>query len=126
MENMRLTGILEILRDCYKPREHGWMWMLAQPPGADHGVMQEITGERIDNESIVGFVVDLAPRLGDVEMLVAVCRRDGRPTEADRELWRALRDHLDGTDARLIDMVVFNGDGLWSMREEDARSNAVA
>jgi len=40
-------------------------------------------------------------------LLLALCRREGRPTEADREMWRTLR-------------VVFNRDEAWSMRAEDS------
>jgi len=40
---------------------------------------------------------------------LALCRREGRPNEADRELWRGVRDRV--SVALLIDMVVFNDRG---------------
>jgi hypothetical protein len=126
METNRDNEIIDILRKHFHPDEEGWLWLAIRPVGAERGVLSQIEGERPDAHAVIQGFTEIFASLGRVEIVIVICRAGGRPFEADRELWRALRSRFDGTETRLVDAVVFNRESTWSMREEDARTNAVA
>jgi hypothetical protein len=126
MERNRTSELLGILQQHYNPREEGWMWVAVRPPYAERGALNQVEGEPLDPVTMVRSWSEILSSLGPVEVFIAICRRGGRPHEADRHFWRGMRNRFDGTETVLIDLVAFNHDEAWSMREEDAQSNAVA
>ena len=120
MTSARNAELLEILQQHFNPREDGWIWLALYVDGRDGGLVNQIEGEYEDvDESAAGLAHIINADLAD-EAHLALCRPEGRPTERDRELWRAVRART--TPSRLTDMVVFNRTQLWSMRAEDAEA----
>lgn len=122
MTNARIDQLLTILQDHFDPREEGWLWLALFREDDGEGVVNEFTGEYADVEATgraLSLVINgLVERCEVERAYLALCRYDGRPREADRELWRILR-HEVPADV-LLDLVVFNRDSAWSMRAEDA------
>ncbi|MDQ1688937.1 MAG: hypothetical protein QOK42_1912 [Frankiaceae bacterium] len=115
--------LLAILQEHYKPREEGWLWVALLRDGEEGGVLLEIARDGTDLRQLVPQLVQIVGECGVERCLFALCRGEGRPTEADREVWRKLRHEMaDG----LLDLVVFNDQRLWSMRREDADAAAAA
>lgn len=115
--------LLAILQQYFNPREEGWLWV-AFYDDDQPGVVEQIEG---DYEDVAATVTGLSQVINGVSFEhahLAVCRREGRPTEADRELWRGLREAVDA--ARLVDLVVFNDRDAWSMRDEDRQAQRAA
>jgi hypothetical protein len=116
--------LLAILQRFFNPREEGWLWLATYVDGRDGGVVNQIEGAYDDAaESARGLARVINDRRID-RAYVALCRGEGRPTEADRELWRELRRLVSAES--LVDMVVFNRREAWSMRAEDAASRVVS
>jgi hypothetical protein len=120
MANSRIATLLAILQDHFNPREEGWMWVAHFiDDDEESGVVNQIEGE-------YGEPLSMADGLAGVingshtQACLLLCRRSARPTEADRELWRRLRDLVSAE--LLVDLVVFDRRGTWSMRDEDARA----
>ena len=117
MTHSRAAELLAILQDHFNPREEGWLWLATFFDGDEKGVVNEIEGAYPDPIVTAHALASIVNECGAVAYL-ALCRWDGRPTEADRELWRDLRRQA--SPELLLDMVVFNDTGAWSMRDEDA------
>ena len=118
MPMSRTDEFLAILQSCYNPREEGWLWLATYRDDSDQGVVAQVEGHYEDAPATARSLALIVNEVPADRSYLALCRRDGRPTETDRELWRDLR-RLAEPD-RLIDMVVFNQSDSWSMREEDA------
>jgi hypothetical protein len=110
--------LLAILQDHFTSREDGWIWHATYIDGSEHGVVNQIEGAYDEPIEFAGALSEIINGLDSFRSYLALCRPEGRPTEADRTLWRELR-RLANPDA-LVDLVVFNADDVWSMREEDA------
>lgn len=114
-------SLLTVLQDHFSRREEGWVWLATFAEG--RGVVNQVEGafdEPVEAAEALAFIVNgLTETLRDLRVHIALCRAEGRPTEADRRMWRELR-HRISPDV-LIDMVIFNRDRLWSMRDEDRR-----
>jgi len=124
MTASRTDELLTILQDFYEVREEGWLWLALYDEDSEHGVVQEITGDYGEPISMSNLMAEAINRIEPVRAFLAVCRSDGRPTEADREFWRNIRRLVDAS--RLTDMVVFNRRTSWSMRAEDAAAGDYA
>jgi hypothetical protein len=127
MSESRRSELVRIHQRFFDPTEDGWLWMaLEQPDLDDGGVLNRFEGERLDVASTVDGLVTVLGHFDGLEVFFMVCRRRGQPHEEDRELWRGLRHHLDGSTNALVDLVVFGADSAYSMRAEDAGRDAVA
>ena len=124
MTTSRTDELLEILQHHFKPQEEGWMWMAFYADDSDGGVVNEITGEYEDPIVAADGLAHIMNEIDPDRVLLALCRSDARPTEADRRLWRRLRGLVDAT--KLADMVMFNRRAQWSMRAEDAAATKPA
>lgn len=124
MTTHRTDQLLTILQECFNPREDGWLWLASYVDDQEGGVVAQFEGAyehpAATGRGLARIVTDSAAD----RCYVALCRREGRPRESDREMWRLLRDRTDAN--QLIDMVVFNRETAWSMREEDATAAAAA
>ena len=123
MSTSRTDELLAILQRCYNPREEGWLWLATFRDDSDQGVVDQFEGQYEDAPATAAVLAKIINEVGADHSYVAhsylaLCRREGRPAEMDREMWRDLR-RLAEPDL-LIDMVVFNRRGSWSMRAEDA------
>ena len=116
MTASRTDSLLAILQNHYNPREEGWLWMASFLGDDDKGVVNQFEGSYEDPVRTAAGLAEVINGLGVLAYL-ALCRFEGRPREADREMWRALRDQA--SPDLLIDMVVFDKDRAWSMRAED-------
>ena len=127
MDETRRENITQILVDHFSPREEGWMWMALEFDGRDEGLLNQIEGEftEIGPEGRHHFVHALAEVAPD-DVLFLLCRAEGVPREFDREFWRDARDAFAGSSVNIVDMVVFNGEHTYSMRDEDAGRYAAA
>lgn len=122
MTTHRTDQLLTILQEFFNPREEGWLWLATYLEGQDGGVVMQFEGAYEDTVATArGLSLVVADGPADSYYLT-LCRREGRPRESDRELWRALRANTEPD--RLIDMVVFNRESAWSMRGEDAAAAA--
>ncbi|HEY4631121.1 MAG TPA: hypothetical protein VIG96_07465 [Blastococcus sp.] len=110
--------LLSILQKFFNPREEGWLWLASYVGDDPRGVVSQVEGAYEDVEVTGRSLARIINEVGADRYWLALCRREGCPTESDREVWRLVRD-LVSADA-LTDMVVFNRDRAWSMREEDA------
>jgi hypothetical protein len=116
MTRSRAEDLLGILQEHFNPREEGWMW-LATYPESGTGVVEQFEGPYDDPPATAhGLGHTINERGADLAFL-ALCRQEGRPTEADRALWRNLR--VLASPEKLVDLVVFNKHHAWSMRRED-------
>lgn len=113
-----IQQLLGILHDHFTSKEEGWLWFATFTDDAEGGVVQEIEGEYEDIDRTTDTLASIANSDLIDRTWLALCRAEGRPTESDREFWRALRGKVAG--GSLVDMVVFNHSDVWSMREEDA------
>jgi hypothetical protein len=116
--------LLPILQDCYKPRESGWLWVAFYREGDENGIVEEITGEYGDPDLMSAALAEIINGVTPDRAWLALCRPDGCPREADRAFWRRLRDLVEAE--RLVDMVIFNRQSVWSMREEDSAATGLA
>ena len=116
MTTSRADKLLTILQDHYNPREEGWLWLATFFDGDDKGVVKQIEGEYPDPVQTGEALAHIINEVG-AQAYLALCRFEGRPREADRELWRVLR--RGASPELLMDMVVFDSDRTWSMRAED-------
>jgi hypothetical protein len=116
--------LLEILQRCFNPLEDGWIWYAFYVDDRAGGVVSQIEGDYGDPELTADSLAKIAAEVRPDRVFLALCRREGRPTEDDRRLWRHLRQQID--PAMLRDMVVFNGERTWSMRAEDAAARPLA
>ncbi|MBV9293725.1 MAG: hypothetical protein JO222_14890 [Frankiales bacterium] len=114
----RTEKLLAILQEHFNPREKGWIWLALYADGDDRGVVNQIEGEFGDPLEAAQALARIVNEIRPDHAYVALCRREGRPREVDRELWRELRRRV--ADERLFDMVVFSDRHAWSMRAEDA------
>src|SRR3954454_15816749 len=114
----RDVELLSILQKFFNPREEGWLWLASYVGDDPRGVVSQVEGAYEDVEAAGRSLARIINEVGADRFWIALCRREGCPTESDRELWRLVRD-LVSADA-LTDMVVFNRRRAWSMREEDA------
>lgn len=122
MTTPTIDFLIETLQLHFKPREEGWAWLALHDD--DHpGVVSEITGEYEGAVETAAALANIITGVGAVHAFLALCRASGRPTEADRRLWRHLREHV-ASDV-LVDMVVFNDSAVWSMRAEDSTSHSI-
>src|SRR3954453_558786 len=110
--------LLSILQKFFNPREEGWLWLASYVGDDPRGVVSQVEGAYEDVEVTGRSLARIINEVGADRYWLALCRREGCPTESDREVWRLVRD-LVSADA-LTDMVMFNRDRAWSMREEDA------
>jgi hypothetical protein len=122
MTTSRPAKLLGILQRFFNAREEAWIWLAMYDDDREEGVVSVFEGEYEDPARTASGLAYVINELPVDHAYVALCRTEGRPTEADRELWRGLRSQL--KDATLVDMVVFNRDAAWSMRAEDAAAAA--
>jgi hypothetical protein len=115
--------LLPILQEFYKPRESGWLWVAFYRDGDEAGIVEEITGD-YGEPSFAEPLAELINGVTPDRAWLALCRPDGRPHESDREFWRRLRELVDAH--RLVDMVIFNRQSIWSMRDEDSAAKDLA
>jgi hypothetical protein len=118
MRTSRTEELLGILQLHFNPREEGWLWVALYADDREGGVVNQVEGEyegAHETAQGLGYIIN---GVGPDEAWLALCRNEGRPREADRELWRELRALV--APDRLLDMVVFNERDVWSMRAEDA------
>ena len=108
--------MLSILQEHYQRREEGWLWLATFFVDVERGVVNEFAGAYEDPIVTAQALAHIINGLG-ASAYLALCRFEGQPREADRELWRELRGQA--SPELLIDMVVFNKDRAWSMRAED-------
>ena len=118
MTTARTDELLTILQAHFNPREEGWLWVAMYADDSDGGLVNQIEGEYDDPRETARALGRILNEVRPDHAYLALCRREGRPREADRELWRELRALVDPD--RLIDVVVFNRRHTWSMRAEDA------
>ena len=109
--------LLRILQECFNPREEGWLWLATYSDGVEGGVVGQFEGAYEDVSATAKGLALVINGCGADRAHLSLCRQEGRPTEADRRLWRELRAQV--APERLTDMVVFNGRAIWSMRGED-------
>lgn len=118
MTAARIDELLGILQQFFNPREEGWLWLAFYADDATGGLLNQIEGQYEEPVATAQSLAYLINNIGPDRAHLALCRWDGRPTEADRELWREL-DRLVSSET-LIDMIVFNAELRWSMRADDA------
>jgi hypothetical protein len=118
MSTSRTDELLTILQNCYNPREEGWLWLATYRDDMDQGVVAQVEGHYEDPPATAKGLATIINEASVDHCYLALCRREGRPAEMDREMWRDLRALAE--PGRLIDMVVFNHRESWSMRQEDA------
>lgn len=73
------------------------------------------------------YLVGLVADVGAPAAVVTVTRRSGRPTRADRTLWRAVSEQSGRSGCRLIQLVVIGAERHWSAvsdRPPSARTGA--
>jgi hypothetical protein len=114
----RTEELLAMLQEHFNPREEGWLWVALYADDREGGVLSQIEGEYEEPRATAHALGRIINEVGPDHAYLALCRHEGRPKEADRELWRELRRLVAGD--RLLDMVVFNQRRGWSMRAEDA------
>lgn len=117
MTTSRIEELRAILQEHFDPREDGWLWVATCATDADGGVVNQREGEYAEPKATAHALGRMINAATPDIAYVALCRRDGRPTESDRELWRELCRLV--TRERLIDLVVFNQRQAWSMRADD-------
>lgn len=120
----RTDDVLAILQKCFHPREEGWLWLATYLVDAEGGRVSQFEGAYEHPTATAHGVADIVNGCGAERAYLAACRRDGRPTKGDRELWHELRPRV-GPEL-LIDMVVFHRDEARSMRAEDAAATSVS
>ena len=118
MTTTREDELLSILQNYFNPREEGWLWPASYCGDDPQGVLGQFEGAYEDVDATGRGLAAIINGVGADRYFLALCRREGRPTEGDRQLWRIVRDQVEGDT--LSDMVVFNRRRAWSMREEDA------
>jgi hypothetical protein len=118
MTTSRTDTLLAILQEYFNPREDGWLWLATYRDDADGGIVNQVDGAYQDPTATAYGLARMSNEGGADRAFLALCRPGGRPYEVDRRLWRELR-RLVSADV-LIDMVVFDRRGTWSMRAEDA------
>ncbi|HZU75443.1 MAG TPA: hypothetical protein VFA70_01685 [Dehalococcoidia bacterium] len=114
----RTAELLAILQKSFHPREEGWIWLAAYLEDTEGGTVSQFEGAYEQPLATARGLAEIMNGCGADRTYLAICRRDGKPTEADREMWRELRSLVDSS--LLLDMVVFNRREAWSMRSEDA------
>jgi hypothetical protein len=117
MTDKERRSLLSILQEYFHPREEGWVWLAPHGDRAG-GVISQVEGAYDDPDVAASAFVRILRECEAEGGFLAICRWDGRPTESDRELWRMIRAQV--PVEQLGDMVVFNDQQTWSMREEDA------
>jgi hypothetical protein len=120
MPTARTDELLAVLQSSFSPREEGWLWLAAYVEDREGGVVSQFEGAYEDAAATARGLGEIIHGCGADRAYVALCRHEGRPTEADREMWRDLRGLV--SRESLVDMVVFNQRETWSMRVEDASS----
>jgi hypothetical protein len=121
MDDTRRSTLTRILCDHFKAREEGWMWIAFEYDDRDDGVVNQFEGEFVEiGHAGAHNLIHIIELADPDDVLVFLCRAEGKPREFDREFWRLVRDTFDGSSITIVDMVVFNGDGTYSMRDEDA------
>jgi len=118
MTTSQAGELLGILHEHFNPDEEGWLWLALYKDGRDGGVVNQVEGHYEDPAGTARGMALIINQVCADHAYVALCRRDGRPTEADRELWRQLSRQV--SSEVLTDMVVFDAVRAWSMRAEDA------
>jgi hypothetical protein len=118
MRTSRTDKLLAILQEYFTSREEGWLWLATYRDDCEQGVVNQIEGAYEDVPATAAALGHIINGCSADRTYLALCRSEGRPTEADRELWRDLRGRV--TPESLLDMVVFNQSETWSMRTEDA------
>jgi hypothetical protein len=118
MTRSRTDELLTILQQYFNPREEGWLWLATYHDDRADGVVEQFEGHYEDAAATAQGLARMITDSGADFAYLALCRREGRPTEADRAMWRELRRIESATS--LTDMVVFNRRQIWSMRAEDA------
>lgn len=116
MKTSRTDELLAILQEHFNPREEGWLWLAMFRDGDEKGLLNQIEGAYEDPVLTARALARIINECG-VQSYLALCRWDGRPTEADREMWRYLRRQI--SPDLLLDLVAFNDKAAWSMRDED-------
>jgi hypothetical protein len=118
MTTSRTGDLLAILQEHFNPAEEGWLWVALYPDDSDGGLLNQIEGDYEEPGPTARALAHILNEVKPDQAFLALCRFDGRPRERDRELWRDLRGLVVGD--RLVDLVVFNREQTWSMRDEDA------
>jgi cob(I)alamin adenosyltransferase len=91
----------------------------------DHGgVVEQIEGSMSHLAGAAERLAFIINGVSSERAYLALCRTAGRPTEADRALWRGLRAVVPAE--KLLDLVVFNRRETWSMRGEDMSAQRAA
>src|SRR3954453_15612618 len=110
--------LLSILQKFFNPREEAWLWLASYVVDGPRGVVSQVEGAYEDVEAAGRSLARIINEVGADRFWMALCRREGCPTESDRELWRLVRAPVSA--GGLTHMGVFNRRRAWSMREEDA------
>jgi DNA repair protein RadC len=66
------------------------------------------------DELFLRHLVAIVADVGLAAIVFAVVRPTGRPLRIDKLLWRQLRDRLDGSPTRLLDVMVVGEQLCWS------------
>jgi DNA repair protein RadC len=127
MDDALLAGFADGVRDRVGPNAEGTIWALFLD--AQH---RQLLATRVE-DGMAGLYTErlqsLAYLVGNVgahAVVLAVPRRDGRPTSDDREFWRRLRVLMVCEPAELLDVLVVGDDTFWSAEREDRERGAVA
>ena len=84
--------LLSILQKFFNPREEGWLWLASYVGDDPRGVVSQVEGAYEDVDVTGRSLARIINEVGADRYWLALCRREGCPTESDRELWRLVRD----------------------------------
>jgi hypothetical protein len=114
---VRPPSLAAIRRATGRESPDGTTRLLFVRDGGRVGLVQ--TASETANDADQFFVLYLERMIVDVAapgVVVAIQRRDGRPSYTDRRVWSMLNERLEPTPTRLLDLVAVGTSRVWSAR----------
>lgn len=115
---VRTPSLAALRRACTGMTTDGTVRLLFVRDGGRVGLVQSPLESVHDADQFLaryleGMITDVAAP----GVVVAVCRHDGRPTYADRQLWAMLSARLAASSTTLLDLVAAGSSQVWSARK---------
>jgi DNA repair protein RadC len=123
MDDALLRTFVDELRGRLGPTDEGTIWAL-YVDAHDRSLLATQVDAAGRSHSGAERLTEVAYLLGNAGahgVVVAVPRRDGQPTPADREFLRRLRVLMVCEPTELRDLLIIGADSFWSAQQDDQR-----